>query len=183
MKKSTNFIGVAIMTSALFVSCNQQNKALEQKDTTSKDSVVSTTTIVPVLKDQHSSEVYTHYIHLKDALVASDATEAQKASKDLADELKDIKGCEVTSVVADKIANSTDLKVQRAAFTPLSSDIIALMKTTDIESGKMYVNFCPMANDGKGGYWLSSNNEIKNPYYGKSMLKCGEVKEVFEKKL
>jgi hypothetical protein len=34
-----------------------------------------------------------------------------------------------------------------------------------------------MANDGNGGYWLSSEPQIKNPYYGDEMLECGEVKE------
>jgi len=28
-------------------------------------------------------------------------------------------------------------------------------------------------------YWLSSDKEIKNPYYGSSMPKCGEVKKKY----
>jgi Cu(I)/Ag(I) efflux system membrane fusion protein len=38
-----------------------------------------------------------------------------------------------------------------------------------------------MANEGKGGYWLSSQEEIMNPYYGDDMLHCGEVKETIAK--
>ena len=29
-----------------------------------------------------------------------------------------------------------------------------------------------MANNNKGGYWLSEKKEIANPYYGSKMLKC-----------
>jgi hypothetical protein len=48
-------------------------------------------------------------------------------------------------------------------------------------SGSIYVQYCPMANEGKGGYWLSSQEEIMNPYYGDDMLHCGEVKETIAK--
>jgi hypothetical protein len=34
-----------------------------------------------------------------------------------------------------------------------------------------------MYNDKKGAIWLSETKEIKNPYYGKKMLTCGNVKE------
>ena len=35
-----------------------------------------------------------------------------------------------------------------------------------------------MFNEGKGGVWISQSKEIKNPFYGKEMLTCGEVKEI-----
>ena len=34
-----------------------------------------------------------------------------------------------------------------------------------------------MANDKKGAFWISESKEIKNPYLGKKMPTCGEVKE------
>lgn len=42
---------------------------------------------------------------------------------------------------------------------------------------KLYVDYCPMANNNKGAYWLSQTKEIKNPYLGKKMPKCGELKK------
>ena len=44
----------------------------------------------------------------------------------------------------------------------------------------IYYQFCPMARNGAGAYWLSAVKEIKNPYYGEAMLTCGENKEVIE---
>ena len=44
-----------------------------------------------------------------------------------------------------------------------------------------YVQHCPMANDNNGADWLSKEKEIKNPYYGDKMLKCGMVSETITK--
>ena len=45
---------------------------------------------------------------------------------------------------------------------------------------KVYIEFCPMVDGNKGAYWLSLEKEIRNPYYGESMLKCGEVSGTLE---
>ena len=34
-----------------------------------------------------------------------------------------------------------------------------------------------MAFNDAGAYWLSAASDIKNPYFGKKMLTCGEVKD------
>jgi Cu(I)/Ag(I) efflux system membrane fusion protein len=39
-----------------------------------------------------------------------------------------------------------------------------------------------MAFNNKGAYWLSETKEITNPYFGASMLACGEVKQTYSKK-
>ena len=164
--------------SLFFAACNQANN----KNTSSeKDSIKSQDTLA-VLKDNITQQVYKHYNHLKDALVSSDSAEAKKAGNELAEALGQIKGCESTAMVAKKIGSSTNINDQRADFIPLSSDIIALIKHTEISSGKIYVQYCPMADNNKGAYWLSSASEIKNPYYGDEMLNCGETKEEIKKK-
>jgi len=44
----------------------------------------------------------------------------------------------------------------------------------------VYYQFCPMAIDNKGAYWLSEESDIKNPYFGDAMLTCGETKETLK---
>lgn len=39
-----------------------------------------------------------------------------------------------------------------------------------------YEQYCPMADDNNGAYWLSESNKVLNPYFGSSMLNCGEIK-------
>ena len=87
-----------------------------------------------------------------------------------------------TADIAKNIAGYSDLSAQRKDFTVLNADFIALLKHADVEEGTVFVQYCPMANAGKGGYWMASNDEIRNPYYGDEMLNCGEVKETFSKK-
>ena len=40
--------------------------------------------------------------------------------------------------------------------------------------------FCPMAFDNEGANWIQIGKEINNPYFGKAMLRCGEVVEVLK---
>ena len=43
-----------------------------------------------------------------------------------------------------------------------------------------YYQFCPMANNDKGAYWFSETEEIRNPYFGDTMMGCGETKETIK---
>jgi Cu(I)/Ag(I) efflux system membrane fusion protein len=36
-----------------------------------------------------------------------------------------------------------------------------------------------MADNNKGSYWLSYDEEIFNPFFGAGMLKCGDVKKTY----
>lgn len=180
---TVKFLLFALVASIGSTACNQSNKSAKstsEKDTTSAK-VEDQASIDPLFKDEKYKGVYKHYTHLKNALVQSNVKEAKLAGDLLEKELKDIKGCENTAKTVSTISNQTDIEQQRAHFIMVSSDIIAMLKHAELTSGKMYVDYCPMADKGKGAYWLSSNKIIENPYYGEKMMKCGEVKEVIEK--
>jgi len=51
------------------------------------------------------------------------------------------------------------------------------------ESQKLYLSFCPMAFGNKGGYWIQDSDVISNPYYGAKMLRCGEIKAEYGRKI
>ena len=180
MNRLRLFISVLAL-SGLFAACNQ---ASAPADTAKTDSVAALVTApVPVeIKDTVTAQVYTHYIQLKDVLVASDPAKAKTAATELAAALRKVKGSENTAVLADKIAASADIREQRTSFTALSNEVITMFRQSEVTSGNIYVQYCPMANEGEGGYWLSSQEEIMNPYYGDEMLHCGEVKETIAKK-
>ena len=157
-----------------FISCNQAERT---NATDATDSTAVGPSSPADLKDENTQKVYNTYLKLKDVLVASDSAGAREAGKELASALAEIKGCENTSGLATKISVSDDLQTQRIHFTALSSDVVALMKHTEVRSGELFVQYCPMANEGAGGYWLAAEKEVRNPYYGDEMLNCGEVKE------
>jgi len=53
--------------------------------------------------------------------------------------------------------------------------MFGMLKTVDLKHAGIYREYCPMAYNEKGATWLSDDPEIKNPYFGKKMLECGEV--------
>lgn len=77
----------------------------------------------------------------------------------------------------DKIIAFTQVEAQRLAFADLSDAVYKTIKMFDVTGLNVYYQFCPMARDNTGAYWLSLEEEIKNPYFGEAMLTCGETKE------
>lgn len=69
--------------------------------------------------------------------------------------------------------NVNNIEVQRESFEKMSEDVYALVKTFG-GGRKLYKAHCPMVD----ANWLTEKNEIRNPYYGESMLTCGSVDEL-----
>ncbi len=136
--------------------------------------------------------VINRYYDLKNAMVATNATTARDAAQHLtlaADSLLTVISDAATSHTALKpyldtiikktimIAAVTDAtcEKQRVSFEAVSNNLYRILKETDIKNAGIYHEFCPMAFNDKGAYWLSNDPDIKNPYFGKKMLECGEV--------
>jgi Cu(I)/Ag(I) efflux system membrane fusion protein len=80
------------------------------------------------------------------------------------------------------IKNNNDVEQQRDSFDELSNTIIGVAQAYKLYEEQYLIQFCPMANDNDGAYWLSKQAQILNPYYGNKMLKCGETKDTIQKK-
>jgi len=126
--------------------------------------------------EQTQPDLISNYVALKDALVQSNADLAKAAAKTLSVSLKDQKMNSEIIDMTNQIAASNDLSGQRKAFKEVTSKLIAELKAKGTSQG-IFVQFCPMAFGGEGGSWLSLSEEIRNPYYGDMMLKCGRVTE------
>jgi hypothetical protein len=123
------------------------------------------------------------YFNIKDALVAGNATEAASTAEafDKVSSGISVKGVNETNIKglarhARMISGSKDLKKQREHFAELSNEMIAVAKTAKLGDKPVYQQYCPM----KKASWLSDQKAIKNPYYGSSMLTCGEVTATFQ---
>ena len=55
--------------------------------------------------------------------------------------------------------------------------MIEVVKSYGLQSNKVYIQFCPMADNDNGAFWLSMQKQITNPYFGDMMLSCGETKD------
>jgi Cu(I)/Ag(I) efflux system membrane fusion protein len=69
-----------------------------------------------------------------------------------------------------------DMDALRAGFMHLSAGVTGMVETYGAGSGPIYELFCPMAFGNRGATWLQGDPKIDNPYFGASMLRCGEVK-------
>ncbi len=75
-----------------------------------------------------------------------------------------------------RIAGTSNMEDQRAAFKPFSAHLIEVYSRFGVPY-PVYIQYCPMADEDRGGYWLSNKKRIENPYFGDLMMECGEVKE------
>ena len=55
--------------------------------------------------------------------------------------------------------------------------LIGYNGTGRYDGEKVYYQYCPMAFNNKGAYWLSNQSVIRNPYFGNEMLECGKVED------
>jgi Cu(I)/Ag(I) efflux system membrane fusion protein len=82
-------------------------------------------------------------------------------------------------LAATAIGTSAGIKEQRHHFKELSTAITSAVQMYGIGQ-VVYNQFCPMADNNKGAYWLSNDKNVLNPYFGSAMLACGSVKQVIE---
>ena len=130
-------------------------------------------------KSATATNIVSTYLELKDALVDSNGAVASTAATKLNKTIGSSSNKIMKSILIEskKIAASKDLKVQRTAFIKLSDFIYDLAKSTDASEVTLYKQYCPMANGNKGASWLSTSEEIRNPYFGSMMMSCGSTKE------
>lgn len=129
--------------------------------------------------NEQIAAVYGHYDHVRSALVNTNAEEAQNGGEMLVEALNAVENNSEALAAAQTIAKTEDVNTQRTAFLDLSTAIEDLVSGA-IASGEIYKQYCPMAFDGAGGAWLSASQEIRNPYYGDKMLKCGSVRDTLK---
>lgn len=123
---------------------------------------------------QNTDHLLNNYLNVKNALVSSDSKAAAQAANALSQSLKsegDFAQKNELLKATEKLSKANELEKQRAAFNDVSTAIWLLVKGSDKVSQPVYYQYCPM----KKAYWLSREKEIKNPYYGSSMLTCGKV--------
>jgi len=140
-------------------------------------------------KNATTSPIIDAYIQIKNGLVATDKAATAKGGTALLTafskfDMAALKGdthkeymeiYESAKEQAEHIVKSP-IDHQREHFETLSTDITDLIALIGTEK-TLYQDFCPMANNNKGAYWLSEVKDIKNPYFGDKMMKCGSVKK------
>ena len=140
------------------------------------------------------TKVYDAYLPLKNAFVKSDPNATADAAEKVGDALKNVnmellkgdahmdwmKQLNTLSSGLKKIKNSKDIEMQRGGFAEFSLALHQAIKEFGMDNATAYYQYCPMAFNSKGAYWLSESENIQNPYFGKKMLTCGDTKETLK---
>ncbi|REL38994.1 DUF3347 domain-containing protein [Rhodohalobacter sp. SW132] len=139
------------------------------------------------------TEVFEAYITGKDALLESDLEASITSFEEFINKLEAIgehglsgdghmAWMESYSKLERHVSTLTaanNMDEARIAFQHLSVEITEAVKTFGI-NGVVYHQYCPMANDNDGAVWLSSREEVQNPYSPETMPGCGQVIERIE---
>jgi hypothetical protein len=104
----------------------------------------------------HDKKFLASYEKIHTALAVDDLTGAKAAATELGDSGTDI-------------AKANSLQEARSAFEKLSGRA----KTKIAGQSGYYVAHCPMLNKD----WVQTSTTISNPYGGKEMVSCGEIKK------
>ncbi len=187
--KRYSFLSI-LMVFLVFTACKNEAKQAEE---TTTDTAVENTTEAPqaskpkyeaaaataTFKDPKVGEVYKAYIELKTALVNTDSEASSKAADALLTAFSNLGVEEETFLAAQFVMESKEIAAQREGFNRLTP-IVEQLVVDNLEGGEVYKQYCPMAFNNTGAYWLSNAKEIYNPYFGDMMLNCGRVADTFE---
>ncbi len=145
---------------------------------------------VPGTVKQQLGEVLGHYLKLQEALARDDfpsaktlGPELQRSVKHVDMKLLDDEAHAIWMRVLGtidtgltKILKADDITDLRSGFEPISVGLTEAVEKLGVQTtGPIFEMYCPMAFDDKGATWLQKEEEIRNPYFGAAMLKCGEV--------
>lgn len=136
--------------------------------------------------------LFKNYFELKDALTEDDLTTAISKVKSLQQSIEQV-DMKLFQGDAHQVwmdysmefrknleqANKAEgIDQIRESFIHVSKAIVDMNRSFQPLKYSTYVQHCPMANNNQGADWLSKEKEIRNPYFGSSMLSCGELKSI-----
>jgi Cu(I)/Ag(I) efflux system membrane fusion protein len=135
------------------------------------------------------------YYALKNAFTNADITKVNSAAGQLGQHadslsLNEIKGDssgmirETAKSFASNISGSAntilgDNKIEDKLreFNMITDALWSLTRTVKYDGQKVYYQFCPLALDNMGGYWLSDKIDTDNPYMSDKSKGCNEVND------
>lgn len=193
------FIIAATVTTIFLAACNNGNKQSNESANASADTSASTMSATSNDSGQANNmqtkgsikEIVDGYLQIKNGLVNDDGKAAANGGKAMSDAMQQFDKSSLTAEQkkdysdmesdmkenAEHISENADkVAHQREHFDMLSQDMADMVKTFNAGQN-LYKDYCPMYNNKKGAIWISETKEIKNPYLGKTMPTCGEVKE------
>ena len=135
------------------------------------------------------ARVWEQYLAVGEALATDNSQEAQRYSAALRSAVDTVDSTSLTDraksvwnkhqadldVLINKLDKPQAIETMRAEFAPLSQQIGKLVRTFGLEEARpIYELHCPMAFQGKGAMWYQASDQVRNPYFGSTMLTCAD---------
>lgn len=134
-------------------------------------------------------KVWQQYLAIGDALATDNPAEARNGAAALRTLVTEIDGSQLEPMAATvwkkerasllklivSLEEAEDIAGARTAFLPVSQEIGVLAQSFGFGSeAPVWELHCPMAFRGKGATWYQDNDQVRNPYFGATMLKCAD---------
>lgn len=168
---------------------DKEMKKMEEKSNDSKE--ITKFKVSDKFKNQLNKFV-DDYLIMKDAFVASDDKKVDKSAKNALTSINNVDMAllkweahnywmTIKKPIVDNlngIIQMNGIEMKRKHFSVISDNLYNILESFgNSGSDPRYYQYCPMAFNDQGAYWISDTKEIRNPYFGDMMLKCGETKK------
>jgi len=189
--------GDAVVTNGAFTidaaaQLNNQRSMMNKEVTIKKEALIGIPDYqeeTPIAFKTQLGQLTESYITLKDALVQTDPSAAVAAAMGFSTTLAQVDKTLLTGDAetywlkkwknlqkhSEKIAKIGDIEKQRKQFQGVTKLLIPSLQAFGLEGTTIYIQHCPMAFNNRGADWLSTEEQIRNPYFGDKMMKCGSV--------
>lgn len=136
-------------------------------------------------------KVIDDYLAMKNAFIVSDGKGVDSAATAMRDHVKAVdsetmngEGKEAWLQHASgyntkltELLHITGIEEKRTYLSHLSEIVYCTKKSFKLKEMQLFAVYCPMAFNGKGAYWISETEKIRNPYFGEKMMDCGSIEE------
>lgn len=174
--KFTAFIGIIFLGACSGEGPQNAEDATPEKMET--ESEINDETADLSFENDMTGKAFRHYIQIEESLFDSDFDAAKEAANNLSETLT--AESETLKTMASDMADSENIEDLRKHFFSFSKEAEAFFSEALVE-GTIYKQFCPMAFDNEGAFWIADVKEINNPYFGERMPHCGKTVEIISK--
>jgi Cu(I)/Ag(I) efflux system membrane fusion protein len=194
MKSDVKSVLLATIVGLVTFSCGDKQPSQEKESAQTSPDLAAVSKpqfeVDPAFQSQLAT-LFNSYASLKEAFVSSDAAKVVAEATLTAQKLGEVNAALPEGAARNdwevyraalgaslaEMITSGDIEAQRKSFSGLSDALYKSVRAYGLGGTVAYYQFCPMAFNDEGGYWLSDEKKVRNPYFGAKMLSCGVVKE------
>lgn len=191
--KINRLVAAALMAASIALySCNGSGDTAESPEVAKKPTVMSAPVPADTVLSNQLGDIYHDYLSIESAFIANDQVKVAIVSSTMADKVDKVDTAHVAEQdrlrwlsrvrmlheCLDSMRTGATMDDQLKQFSKLSSTMYVVLTEFGLKGGTVYRQFCPMAFNEQGAFWLSNDSAINNPYLFKTMPNCGETKEV-----